>query len=87
MNAIALAVMGLGAFGLGYVFYSRFIATRLFQLCVQVDFHFFQIRLAGEIGHLQRISFHIEQLHCRSVMIRVHQTLRRRIARRGLGDH
>ncbi len=36
MNAIALALIGLGAFGLGYVFYSRFIATRLFKL--EADF-------------------------------------------------
>jgi len=32
MNAILLMVVGLGAFTLGYVFYSRFIANRIFRL-------------------------------------------------------
>ncbi len=32
MNAILLMAVGLGAFALGYVFYSRFIATRIFRL-------------------------------------------------------
>lgn len=32
MNAIVLLVVGLGAFGLGYFFYSRFLATKVFQL-------------------------------------------------------
>src|SRR6056297_1299249 len=32
MNAIALLLIGLGAFGLGYLFYSRFIASRIYAL-------------------------------------------------------
>jgi carbon starvation protein len=32
LNAIVLLVVGLGAFGLGYLFYSRFLATKVFQL-------------------------------------------------------
>ncbi len=32
MSAIALMIVGLGAFTLGYLFYSRFIAERVFQL-------------------------------------------------------
>ncbi len=32
MNAIILMAVGLGAFALGYVFYSRFISDRIFQL-------------------------------------------------------
>ncbi len=32
MSAIVLAALGLGGFALGYVFYSRFIADRIFQL-------------------------------------------------------
>ncbi|TVP56519.1 MAG: carbon starvation protein A [Gemmatimonadales bacterium] len=32
MSAIALTVIGLGAFALGYIFYSRFISDRIFQL-------------------------------------------------------
>lgn len=32
MNAIALMLVGLGAMALGYVFYSRFIATRIYRL-------------------------------------------------------
>ena len=32
MSAIALTVVGLGAFVLGYIFYSRFISDRIFQL-------------------------------------------------------
>jgi carbon starvation protein len=32
MSAILLAVVGLGAFALGYAFYSRFISDRIFQL-------------------------------------------------------
>ena len=32
MNAIALLLIGLGAFGLGYVVYSRFIASRIYAL-------------------------------------------------------
>ena len=32
MNAIALLLIGLGAFGLGYVVYSRFIASRSYAL-------------------------------------------------------
>ncbi len=32
MNAIVLMVIGLGSFALGYIFYSRFIADRIFRL-------------------------------------------------------
>ena len=32
MNAISMMLIGLGAFGLGYVFYSKFIATRIYAL-------------------------------------------------------
>ena len=32
MNAIVLLVVGLGSFGLGYLFYSRFLATKVFRL-------------------------------------------------------
>jgi carbon starvation protein len=32
MSAIAVAAIGLGAFALGYVFYSRFIATKIYRL-------------------------------------------------------
>jgi carbon starvation protein len=32
MSAIALTLVGLGAFTLGYIFYSRFISERVFQL-------------------------------------------------------
>ncbi|HSJ23753.1 MAG TPA: carbon starvation protein A [Longimicrobiales bacterium] len=32
MSAILLAVLALGAFALGYIFYSRFLAERIFQL-------------------------------------------------------
>ena len=32
MSAIALMAVGLGAFTLGYLFYSRFISERVFQL-------------------------------------------------------
>jgi carbon starvation protein len=32
MNAILLMVVGLGAFALGYIFYSRFISDRIFRL-------------------------------------------------------
>ena len=32
MSAIALMVVGLGAFTVGYLFYSRFISERVFQL-------------------------------------------------------
>ena len=32
MNAIVLLVVGLSAFGLGYLFYSRFLASKVFQL-------------------------------------------------------